>query len=771
MKCKILCTIIFHLVYTSILLAQHIIPETYNVAWTSQSNNSSESMPCGGGDIGLNVWVEKGSLYIYMARSGSFDENNGLMKAGRLRLDFTPNIFNGKNFNQELHLQEGYITISSEIDGITATVKIWADVFSPVIHLDINSNKKITTTAAYESWRYQDRILQPRENFGNSWKWAAPKNNVCRKDDISFAGNAVLFYHHNTPVTIFDTTVTEQGMEAVKDSLYNPLKNLCFGGIFSGNNFSANGTYEGVYVNTDFKGWRLKSNQPSRQQSLQICLYTAQTKDVDLWKFSIDSLKKSNAKNDEAAFKNTVAWWQQFWNRSFVIINNADTNGIAGEAGRNYQLFRYMLGCNAKGNWPTKFNGGLFTVDPVFTDSAAKLTPDFRNWGGGLHTAQNQRLVYFPMIKDGDWDAMQAQFNFYLRILKNAELRSKVYWNHDGAYFTEQMENYGLPDFAEYGLNRPAELDKGVEYNAWLEYLWDTSLEFCLMMLEEQRYTGKDISDKIPFIESCLDFFNEHYQYLAKKRGAKIFDENNKLVLYPGSGAETFKMAYNSTSTIAALTTITKRLLDLPAGYLNEADTKKWEEFLNHIPPLNYQSFDGHTTIAPARLWARINNEESPQLYPVFPWGIFGIGKPGLDTAINTFKYDTNVIKFKNYIGWKQDNIFAARLGLTDEAWRLTSLKLKNSGRRFPVFWGPGFDWTPDHNWGGSGLIGMQEMLLQVDDKRILLFPAWPKNTDVHFKLNAPYNTTVEAELKDGKIISLKIVPEERRKDVEILLK
>ena len=22
------------------------------------------------------------------------------------------------------------------------------------------------------------------------------------------------------------------------------------------------------------------------------------------------------------------------------------------------------------------------------------------------------------------------------------------------------------------------------------------------------------------------------------------------------------------------------------------------------------------------------------------------------------------------------------------------------SRMRFPSFWGPGFDWTPDHNWG-----------------------------------------------------------------------
>jgi hypothetical protein len=41
---------------------------------------------------------------------------------------------------------------------------------------------------------------------------------------------------------------------------------------------------------------------------------------------------------------------------------------------------------------------------------------------------------------------------------------------------------------------------------------------------------------------------------------------------------------------------------------------------------------------------------------------------------------------------------------------------------------------------------------------------------DVHFKLNAPYNTTVEAEVKNGKVINVKVLPAERMKDVTVLL-
>jgi hypothetical protein len=130
-----------------------------------------------------------------------------------------------------------------------------------------------------------------------------------------------------------------------------------------------------------------------------------------------------------------------------------------------------------------------------------------------------------------------------------------------------------------------------------------------------------------------------------------------------------------------------------------------------------------------------------------------------LEIAINTYRYDTNVVKFRDHISWHQDAIFAARLGLTDDAKELVIKKLQDSGRRFPAFWGPGHDWTPDHNWGGSGMIALQEMLLQTDGDKLLLLPAWPKEWNVHFKLHAPYNTTVECVFEDGVTKRLDVNP------------
>ena len=67
------------LVFTLSAEAQIPVLESYNQVWTAQSKNSSESMPLGGGDIGLNVWVENGNVYFYVLRSGTFDEHNTLL--------------------------------------------------------------------------------------------------------------------------------------------------------------------------------------------------------------------------------------------------------------------------------------------------------------------------------------------------------------------------------------------------------------------------------------------------------------------------------------------------------------------------------------------------------------------------------------------------------------------------------------------------------------------------------------------------------------------
>ena len=710
---------------------------TTSYTWNTPSVNSAGSMPVGGGGVGLNVWCDsKGTIRFYVSQSGTFDENNTMLKLGRFELSPFVHWEEG-GFSQTLHLETGEMTLSQ--GGVT--VNIWCDVLKPVVHIEVDAKQKTLPILSYHSWRTQVQPFTQAEGQQSSWKWLAPKQadpNRCvtHRDSIHPTPSQLIFFHQNQAETVFDYTVHDQQLDAWKDSLFNPLKNRIFGGALTGGRFVGDDEAQDEYGRT-YHQWHYDSaNGAARHHHFVITLCTQQSS-LSEWKQSIATTQKAvNPSKDRKASQN---WWKEYMSRCYFETNDDDDE--LGSALFNVTLFRYMLGCNFGGEYPTKFNGGLFAFDPLEVDSASMAnfkagkfhpTPDFRKWGGGTFTAQNQRLVYWGMLKSGDYDLLQTQLDFYAKLLHNAEIRTRAYWNHEGACFTEQIENFGLPNTAEYGQKRPAGFDPGLEYNAWLEYEWDTILEFCEMALEAWRY---DVSFPIekyqPIILSCLRFFDEHYQQLALQRGRRGLDADGHLILYPGSGCETYKMTYNSASTIAAL--------------------------VSRIPPIPTRLQQGKECIAPAIAYERINNVETPQLYPVWPWRIYGLEKDKAgkyvanERALNTYQCDSVALAHRSSKGWKQDNIWAACLCLADDAYRLTMEKLQDGPYRFPAFWGPGFDWSPDHNWGGSALIGLEEMLLQEDPTtgEPILFPAWPKDKHIRFKLHLSDGRIIEADSND----------------------
>lgn len=729
--------------------ASDYLPDDYT--WTTQSKNSSESMPCGGHDVGMNVWVENGDVLFYISRSGMFDENNTLLKAGRFRLHFSSSPFgnDGKDFSQTLKLSDGAIYIK----GKGTSIRIWADVETSAVFAEISSDGKRDATLSYENWRYKDRPLTKAECQQCSYKWVLPKNSMTYKDTVRVSNNVLTFLHRNRDNTVFDFTVDRERLNDIKESLYDPIGGKAFGGEMRATGFAFIGTYNRVYASTDYHAWLFKASK-LRKSTISVNLF--------------DGTQAPAMPTASVSKKRSAAWWHDYWQRSNIKLwaDNAEENKKAANVARNYELFRYMLGCNAYGKWPTKFNGSLFTFDPVHVDVKTPFTPDYRRWGGGTMTAQNQRLVYWPMLKSGDTDMMVAQFDTYLRLLPAATARTKHYWGHGGASYSEQIENFGLPNPAEYGKHKDGD-DYGMERNAWLEYQWDTVLEFCSMILQANRYNGMDIAKYEPMIRESLRFFDEHYRYLAKKRGVKELDGDGKLILYPSSGCETYKMAYNPSSVVAALKTVSEQL---DTYYSNKADadtnmTAANREFMKRIPDIPLRTINGDTCIAPAVVWARIQNVETPQLYPVFPWRTYGMGRGGLQTARNTYFKDKHAVDMRTHKGWKQDNIWAACLGLKDEAKRLNMDKFADGPYRFPAFWDPGYDWAPDCNRGGSAMIGLQEMLLQEDaNGKLILFPALPDEWNASFKLHATGGRVIEAKRINGKVEVKVITTQEHTK-------
>ena len=769
-------------VLCGLLLAQPVFaeskpakfPEAYNIVWTTQSRNSGDSMPVSGGDIGLNVWVENNELMLYISRAGCRDENGALLKIGRVRIDIQPNPFT-EGFRQELKLQQGY----AEISGTGAnggSVKVWVEVNRPIIHIEANTKQPVSITSTYESWRTKDRVLKLKRDKTADRAMcmvtfdAYPGTIKVRKDTIETVNDCIRFYHRIPGNSfLFDFTVKQQQLEAVKEQLWNPLKHLTWGGMMMGRNFAASRQTSGTYGATAFKGWSITSKQPARQQKLKMVLFTDQSEAIDGWKEGLCNLAAES--DDKQAWQDNLAWWQQFWERSYIVINpGANDTDSAWSAGRNYNLFRYMLASNIHGREPTMFNGGLFTFDPVFVNSR-KFTPDYRQWGASYH-AQNQRLVYWPMLKTGDFEMMLPALETYRKGLINAKARVEQSWGHDGCNFVEMVCPTMLPGPAAYGFfeggrrGRRGDMETGVCANTATKYIYQGQLEFSWMMLQYYYFSGLDIKPYLPLIKQSVLFYDEHYQYRRTREQLEPLSAEGKLIISPSNALEGMS-GDNPTSVIAGLTRVLKELCALPPPLNTPEEQKRWKAMLDRLPTWPTGERDGKLYLKPTAQQEH-RHAHSPEMYPLYPYDLFGLGRPRLDLMKHTFD-NIPPHNREKFASWTQMNIHAARLGYTEEARKQALQKLSNGNKRFPAFFRTGYDWQPDHNWGGSGMIGLQEMLMQTLGNEIRLFPAWPPQWDVEFKLHAPYQTTIEGRVHKGQLVKLNVTPESRRKDVIIV--
>jgi alpha-L-fucosidase 2 len=278
------------------------------------------------------------------------------------------------------------------------------------------------------------------------------------------------------------------------------------------------------------------------------------------------------------------------------------------------------------------------------------------------------------------------------------------------------------------------------------------------MMCDRVNFTGDPAfrdSILVPFAREILLFFDKHYP-----RGV-----DGKLRLEPAQVVETWWIAVNPSPDIAGLRFCMDQLLAMKAG--TTQDKANWLKFRNEIPEVSLQTIEGRQAIAPAEKWEKKRNAENGELYPVFPFRCFNLGLGTSDIVSWTMKNRSLKDAFACAC-WTQDQIDWAYAGNATEAANglVRRFRVASPMVRFPMFGREGPDSCPDFDHFGSGATALQRMLLQEEQVRILLLPAWPKDWDVNFKLHAMQNTTVEGEVKDGKIIRIKVSPESRRKDL-----
>ncbi len=703
-----------------------------DVIWHTPSTDEHGSMPLGNGEVGINLWTENGrDLCFYVARTDAYDGDGRLCKIGRIRIRLPEGTFAlGVPFVQRLDLATATVRIRA--DGLT--LQAWVDADAPVLRVAIEAREALPLVVTGELWR-TDRVITDQDELFAFMRQASPVEQAHETPDdvLDAGGSAIAWCHHNRHST-WAANLGHQflGDWAAAHAADDPLLHRAFGCLVSG---------DGLVCRDPLT----LAGAPRRRWDLAIA---AACERVDAPAGLLPALRQATP-DPVMARAAHEAWWQAFWQRSWIRVSG---DAAAEAVDRAYCLQRFLFACSGRGRFPIKFNGSLFTV--LGRDKGKTFTPDWRRWGGA-YWFQNTRLAYWPMIMAGDADMALPLFRMYRAALPLARERTRVHHGIDGAVMPETMTPWGTWGSADYGYaakradtlaGRPARadyhpLDGPADRHALCGYLrrhFSGALELVAIGLDLHAMSGDEAflhDEVLPLAREFLAFYRAYF----RTRGP-----DGRLLLWPSQALETWQAASDPLPEVAALRWVLGGLLALPG--LSEAPA--WRAWLDELPSLPTRRHGG-TFLLPATVYDLNMNCENPELYAVFPFRFYGVGKPGLEIGRETWKRRLNPMGAQ---GWCQDPIQAALLGLGQEAKTLVAKGATTSdpGSRFPAFWGPNFDWTPDQDHGGVLMIALQRMVLQAEADRLDLLPAWPKGWDVDFRLHAPGGRVVEGRYAGG---------------------
>lgn len=701
--------------------AQSNIVNNYSVLWNSPSENASGAMPIGNGEVGANVWMEKnGNLVFYLSRTDAWSENSSLYKLGKIRISFYPAL-QGKevSFKQFLNLEEGKIEIEITKKEEKLRLNFLVDSESPVVYLDGKSTYPVQIVVSSEIWRTQTRLIPVKERHFALQQCPYDSLAMEYPDIVKGMHNDLIVYHRNEH-SIYPFTLQHQGLEDDNNRGKDPLIDRTMGYNVSG---------EGFVKRTPTM---LCSESAMNDFCLKIVAYTEQTETEQEWIDRTEQILRQ-VPDFEFAAQRTADWWKRYWDKSYIVIDTPD--GVTGnELTQAYILQNWMFACAGRGNYPIKFNGSIFTVEPIYTDSDRRYNPDFRLWGPD-YWWQNTRLIYHPMLKSGDFEMMRVLFRHYFSNLPMLKKNAQVFYGVDGAVNPETSTIFGTFVNHDYGWDRTGTKVGDIE-NPYVRYYWSSGLEIIGLMGDYYQYTQDKafaVDTLIPMAREVLKFYNSFFPR----------DEKGKIRITPTHSLETYQEdVYNDLPNVAGLHYVVNCLLNLPSDCTTHQDRIFWKELQQSLPAIPTKREGNRQFFIPAAGYNENRvNMENPELYAIFPFALCNVSTVDKQTGIDT--YNNRLVR--NAVGWTQDGQQAARLGLTEEAKEniLAKIRNKHPNHRFPVYWGPNFDWTPDQNHGGNMLLTLQEMILQSYGNDVYVLPAFPKDWNVSFRLHTIGNNWI----------------------------
>ncbi len=715
-----------------------------DTVYTTPSPEPWEAMPTGGGDLSAMVRWD-GALHLHLSKSdcwgfhappdapmGSRFFNN--VSPGHVRLDLGGRAKEAaaRRFRQRLDLYHGRVVVELGDDRQGPRLEIWGHPARKILVVEVIDPRSVLDGARVElsEWRPTMRLgIAEREVFSHE------VNDRPARPHLVNTGMQDFFGSDNDPLKGRGTAVVVRSPVAASKTIASGDRaaTLSIGG------------------------------QPPA--SYYVLVAAAVTP-------SGDPLAAARREMDEAARVPLAAlkaehqaWWRDYWSRSLLDVTSPDKS--ANRLCTAYHVHLYTLGCVNRGPYPAKWDGG-----------PGLMRGDERNWGLS-EWVQEIRFTYLPLYAANRLEIARGLARHYSKMARYLTEQTRTMWGLPGLWIPETtlpwghaedlvLKNPGPGKAQPYLVRRAADkvpYGRFDLYNPYVGFLFTAGPEVCQHYLTYYRYSGDDEflrRDAYPTLRGVCEFLCG-----LLNKGA-----DGRYHLEPANALETWWMVRDPADTLAGIRAVFPEFVRLSEKYGQDADLRgRCSAILAALPdaPRGLWCPDGKIqpqvdVYAPAAARGPSHprtNAENPALYCVFPFGLSGIDAPDYALACRTFEHRIWPVEH----GWSMDALWAARLGLRDQACRLLAQHAErfqrfryggwtsNDSRVFPG----GLSSTPFLDAGGLSATALQEILLQSHGGVIRIAPATAASWSGSFRLRAEGGYLVSAELRGGEVRGVQI--------------
>ena len=716
-------------------------------------------VPTGNGDIGVLFWCEKNRLMMVMNKCDLWDdvplddfsnwkqeeeEHSTTLRHGcRLILDFGEPVFDEfylENFRARLSLADGLVSVDAKSPFGTVSVRAFVNydfkeepgVLCMKVRADLTEEQNLR----FSLERYGSRTFSHWYNFHVSDTSVGLGGTECSADEN------VMLASHPLPCGFFACGA------AVFDKAFTPAREnsrRVSGTLSSGREYTI---FAGV-TSPDF------SARDDAHTAVKALLQKAETLGFD------------------GLFRSTAEHWERFWECSYMETDDDYWDNL-------WALDLYYANCSQRGAYPGRFIDGLWAH-----------SRDFQAWNFYFHW--NQQETYWPLNASGHPELCESYLDYRFRSLDKAKRTAEVYHHvtNGGAFVSDVCDRRGNNSLSELQNHTPA---AEIALDFWRQYRYTQDKEF----LREKA---------LPWLLAASRFMQTLF----------LKEEDGRYHAQCGTAYEGWILLRDSTTEIACTRAVMNAALEALA-ILGETvpEVPLWQDMTAHMADFIIEdepdgrfleTKDGKTVLTALPLRGdetasravvtagyskkhgkAIHHGEMEGIFPtavkspIFPSGDIGLkdrGTPVFDTLVNTVRI------LPCSCGWDPSPIYAARLGLGEEADRIVQNRIEEWALFHNGFghytdsvpYDQRFAYSPvamvENNVRGKETypceewdfrhFGLEcssvlacarcETLLQSHEGVIRLFPAVKAGTSERFTLHAVGGFTVSAERKNGVVL------------------